>query len=267
MESAHFCRLCNSKNSIQDFTHSRTTEPSLVNGFRPTRIFSAILLHSEPNREGNTVEWVHKTWTWPHAVSPEVALDITKRDPFPHYILLPNFDYFHYSSFYPDFTRITLFQEKIHSVNYYESATFHISPKCYSSLEKAMVNFQSKFFLGSLSSVWFFTHIEINWSPISQLKKKNLSFIHSISSLFFSTSVASHRPLSYLFWPGNPMQSLFMDLLSCDKEYLRKFSVWEANFLRDFSPSWLLTNRRNFFFVFAMTYSCLLDPLSQISSS
>lgn len=60
---------------------------------------------------------------WPHAMSPEIALNITKRDPFPQYILLPNFHYFDYCSFYPDFTGINLFQGKIHSVNYYESAT------------------------------------------------------------------------------------------------------------------------------------------------
>lgn len=116
--------------------------------------------------------------------------------------------------------------------------------------------------------LWFIKHIEINWSPTSQFKKKkHLSFIHSISLLFFSISVASHRRFSHLLWPGNPVQSLFMDLLSCDKEYRRKFSVWKANFLWDFSCSWLLTNRRNFFFVSAVTYSCLLDPLSQISNA
>lgn len=58
----------------------------------------------------------------------------------------PKFCYLDDYSFYPDSTGISFFQ-KIHSRNYFKSAAPNVRPKCYISLEKTALNFQSKFFI------------------------------------------------------------------------------------------------------------------------
>lgn len=84
--------------------HVSPAELSLVNGSMLTWIFSAFLLHNDPDEVTETSVFT-KYEIWSRAVSSEIPLKPT--DFLPHYIFFPILDSFHYYSFYPGITRIS----------------------------------------------------------------------------------------------------------------------------------------------------------------